>query len=336
MQRAWRPPASPAGRRATRPLPTEPGDWRACASSERTTLTTPPSMPPYVRPRNHAGCWLASASPGSPASARARARPPPERLLRPPGGSRLTPTPAGGSGPSGLGVPPEVAHPVADPPDSLDQVALAAQLAPQAQHRVVDRPVARAASTPHRVHEVAPAERPAGRAHQQLHHLELVGGRSTSRASTRNSWRSGSSSSGPCSSRPVSPPAGRPRSAPDPIRPPQERPDAGDQLAHAEGLGQVVVGADLEPQHPVDLVGARGEHQHRRRGLGAEGSQHRQPVETRQHPVEHHQVRSAGAMELQRGHAVGGAQDVVPVRAQLTGDDLGQIVGVLVRAGSWS
>ena len=43
----------------------------------------------------------------------------------------------------------------------------------------------------------------------------------------------------------------------------QQRARAGQQLAHAERLGQVVVGADLQAQHAVDLLGPRGEHQDR-------------------------------------------------------------------------
>src|SRR5919197_1588578 len=44
-----------------------------------------------------------------------------------------------------------------------------------------------------------------------------------------------------------------------PRRAAQHRPDAGDQLARAEWLGDVVVGSQLQPDHLVDLVAAGGQ-----------------------------------------------------------------------------
>src|SRR5579859_1451445 len=46
-------------------------------------------------------------------------------------------------------------------------------------------------------------------------------------------------------------------------RPPRERAHAHHELAHAEGLHDVVVGAHLEAEHAVVLVATRREHQHR-------------------------------------------------------------------------
>ena len=46
-------------------------------------------------------------------------------------------------------------------------------------------------------------------------------------------------------------------------RPAQQRARARDQLAHAERLGQVVVGAALEADHLVRLLAPRGQHQDR-------------------------------------------------------------------------
>src|SRR5262249_37013240 len=45
-------------------------------------------------------------------------------------------------------------------------------------------------------------------------------------------------------------------------RAPQHRADTGQKLTEAEGLGHVVVGAQLEPAHAIDLLAARGEHDH--------------------------------------------------------------------------
>ena len=43
----------------------------------------------------------------------------------------------------------------------------------------------------------------------------------------------------------------------------QHRADAGLEFAWAEGLGQVVVGAQLQPQHPVGFAAMGGEHDDR-------------------------------------------------------------------------
>jgi hypothetical protein len=40
----------------------------------------------------------------------------------------------------------------------------------------------------------------------------------------------------------------------------QNGPDPGHQLDEAEGLGDVVVGSDLRPPHPIDLLAAGGQH----------------------------------------------------------------------------
>src|SRR5919198_3416741 len=50
-----------------------------------------------------------------------------------------------------------------------------------------------------------------------------------------------------------------------PRRAAQHRPDAGDQLARAEWLGDVVVGSQLQPDHLVDLVAAGGQDDDRQR-----------------------------------------------------------------------
>jgi hypothetical protein len=71
--------------------------------------------------------------------------------------------------------------------------------------------------------------------------------------------------------------------------------DAGDELRHLEGLGDVVVGAGLEPDDDVDRVGPGGEHHDRHRRGGADRPAHLEPVEAGQHHVEHDRVRPLGA-----------------------------------------
>ena len=76
------------------------------------------------------------------------------------------------------------------------------------------------------------------------------------------------------------------------IRPAQERLDAAHQLADAERLDEVVIGAHLEPDDLVDLVRAGGQEQHRRARLAPQLAQHLEAVDPRQPHVEHHEVGS--------------------------------------------
>ena len=75
-----------------------------------------------------------------------------------------------------------------------------------------------------------------------------------------------------------------------PIGAPQQRVHARDELARAERLRHVVVGADREPDEQVGLAVARGEHEHRQRPLALDLLAHLDAVEAGQHEVEHHEV----------------------------------------------
>src|SRR6188472_1517159 len=84
------------------------------------------------------------------------------------------------------------------------------------------------------------------------------------------------------------------------VRPPEERPDAAQELAKGERLGHVVVGAELEAHDLVELVAARREEQHRRLGARrAEAAQHLEPVDARELHVEDDEVRCLGRGVLQ-------------------------------------
>jgi hypothetical protein len=104
--------------------------------------------------------------------------------------------------------------------------------------------------------------------------------------------------------------------------PAQHAADAGDQLAGAERLDHVVVGAQLQADDPVRLVALGGQHDDRGRGLGADLAAHLQAVHARQHQIQHDQVRNAGAEGRQRGRAVGGRLDAVALPFQVVLDDL--------------
>ena len=74
------------------------------------------------------------------------------------------------------------------------------------------------------------------------------------------------------------------------LRPARHRADAGEQLAEAERLHDVVVGAELEPDDAVDLVAARRDDDDRHVRRGAEPAAHLEAVDVRQPEVEQHDV----------------------------------------------
>ena len=84
-------------------------------------------------------------------------------------------------------------------------------------------------------------------------------------------------------------------------------PDAGDELARAERLDHVVVGAELEAGDPVDLVAAGREDQDRDAGVAADRADDVEAVDARQAEVEDERVGTAGAGEREGRGAVGGA-----------------------------
>lgn len=74
---------------------------------------------------------------------------------------------------------------------------------------------------------------------------------------------------------------------------------------------QVVVGACVEPGHPLGDRVARGEHEDRQVvSRTAQSPAHFEPVDARHHDVEHHRVRS-GCSDL--------LECVVPVERQVDG-----------------
>ena len=97
-----------------------------------------------------------------------------------------------------------------------------------------------------------------------------------------------------------------------PFAPPQHRLDPRQQLAQRERLGHVVVGAELEPEHLVAFVAARGQQQHR--GLAVarpQLAQQFEPARAGQHHVEHDEVEALAAQQRARFVAVGRAATTV-------------------------
>ena len=107
--------------------------------------------------------------------------------------------------------------------------------------------------------------------------------------------------------------------------PAQHRFDARIELARAERLGQVIVGAGFETRELVLLVGARGEHD-QRHGPGAfVGTQPPRKFDAahaRQHPVEHHQVGQRGLHHLERLLGAFRTQRLMPGKLQVVCNQL--------------
>jgi hypothetical protein len=92
-----------------------------------------------------------------------------------------------------------------------------------------------------------------------------------------------------------------------------QRAHAGFELVEVEGLGQVVVGAGVQAQHPVAHGAARGEDQHRgAQALGARPRQHLQAVQARQAEIEQYDIRHRRAPAVQRTGAVAAHRHLHP------------------------
>ena len=106
---------------------------------------------------------------------------------------------------------------------------------------------------------------------------------------------------------------------------PQHRAQPGQQLARRERLGDVVVGAELEPDHAIGLVAARGQHDHRDAVAGvAQRAQHREPVEPGHHHVEQDRVEPAAGERGEPGLAAAGVDERHALRLEVVVEQLGE------------
>ena len=105
--------------------------------------------------------------------------------------------------------------------------------------------------------------------------------------------------------------------------------DAGDEFAHGEGLGHVVVSADFEADDAVDFVVAGGEHQDGDGAAAADLAADVEAVHAGEHEVEHQEVGLVGEGEFEAAFAVGGGFDLVALAAEVVGDGAGEAFLVL-------
>src|SRR5215203_1417845 len=95
--------------------------------------------------------------------------------------------------------------------------------------------------------------------------------------------------------------------------PAHDRPDTRHQLPDGERLGDVVVRPELQPDDPVYLVVAGGEHDDGHVALRPDPPYDLSAVELGEHDVEHYQVRFEGLECFQSGFAVTSDLDLEPL-----------------------
>ncbi|OIQ63275.1 hypothetical protein GALL_551850 [mine drainage metagenome] len=113
------------------------------------------------------------------------------------------------------------------------------------------------------------------------------------------------------------------------LRAAQQGAQPGQQFARAERLGQIVVGADFEADHPVDFLATRRQHQDGHIALPAQFTRESQSILPRQHQVEDHRLRLDLAEAFAHGIAVRSKVDTEAVAAQIVAQQRAQI-GVVV------
>ena len=97
----------------------------------------------------------------------------------------------------------------------------------------------------------------------------------------------------------------------------QQRPHPGQQFLERERFGQVVVGAGIEPGHPLGNRITGGQHQDRQVVSGtAQLPAHLEPVKFGHHDVQHQSIGPIGRNRIQRLDAVLGQRHRVTVERE--------------------
>jgi hypothetical protein len=91
-----------------------------------------------------------------------------------------------------------------------------------------------------------------------------------------------------------------------PLAPAQDRLDPGQKLTRVEGLGQIVVRADLQTDDPVGFVPQGGQHQDRDGAACAQPPADRQPVLAGHHHIEHDKIEGSDLQRCVHCPGVGG------------------------------
>ena len=110
---------------------------------------------------------------------------------------------------------------------------------------------------------------------------------------------------------------------------PQHGPHPQHQLPGAEGLGDVIVGAQLKAFDAVQLLAAGRQHDDGRIVTAADAAAHFPPVHPGEHQVQNDQVGLRAPKRVQRVMAVGRRDDVETFPFQVRGDEAAHVLLVL-------
>ena len=109
-----------------------------------------------------------------------------------------------------------------------------------------------------------------------------------------------------------------------PVHAPEQRLAAGDEFAHGERLGHIVVGSRTEADDLIGLVIACGEDEHRHRTVGHDTLRGFKTVHYRQHDVHDDQIRSQLSRRLNGACPVSGNACGPTFGGDALGDGCGQ------------
>jgi len=143
----------------------------------------------------------------------------------------------------------------------------------------VDRPIEPLQFfAPRKIHQLLARKDPAGMPGKGQQQIELIGGQDFLFAINPHRARSGID---------LEPAEAQPGLVPFWIAPPpQDRLEPRQQLARVERLGQIIIGAEFEPDNPVGVLAARGQHQDRHVALRAQAAADFEPIDIGQHDIE--------------------------------------------------
>jgi hypothetical protein len=82
---------------------------------------------------------------------------------------------------------------------------------------------------------------------------------------------------------------------------PQDRANAREQFAGIEGLGQIVIGANLQAHDPIDILAARSQQKNANLRCCPQPSQDFETIQPRQHYIQKHHGEPAAQSALQAG-----------------------------------
>ena len=102
--------------------------------------------------------------------------------------------------------------------------------------------------------------------------------------------------------------------------PAQDRADAGEQLPRVERLGQVIVGAQFQPEDPIDILRLRRQDQDRDLRRIPQAPAQAEPVLPREHQVQHDQIDARFRQRMVHVGSVARERHAAIVAAQIARD----------------